>query len=78
MTREQYIRSNKIAYPLILLTCTIVIVTLLAAIGQGSDKLNIFGQIGNIVLYATQSYKGLIKKVLVMCETSPYFFKRFY
>ena len=50
MTREQYIRSNKVAYPLIMLTCIIVIVTLLGAITQGSGKGNVIGQIVGIVI----------------------------
>ena len=50
MTREQYIRANKVGYPLIMLTCAIVIVTLLAALGQGSDNGNIIGQIVGIAV----------------------------
>ena len=50
MTKEQYIRSNKVAYPLILLTCMTVIVTLLGALGQGSAKGSIIGQIIGIVI----------------------------
>ena len=50
MTREQYIRSNKVAYPLIMLTCTIVIMTLLGAITQGSEKVNIITQIVGIFI----------------------------
>ena len=45
MTKEQYIRSNKVGYPLIMLTCSIVIVTLLAALGQTTNSSSIFGQI---------------------------------
>lgn len=48
MTREQYIRSNKIAYPLIMLTCIIVIITLLGTIAQGAA--NAIGQIVGIVI----------------------------
>lgn len=50
MTKEQYIRSNKVAYPLIMLTCTIVIVTLLGAITQGGVKGGILGQIIGIAI----------------------------
>jgi len=50
MTREQYIRSNKVAYPLIMLTCGIVILTLLGAITQGAGSGNIIKQIVGIVI----------------------------
>ena len=50
MTREQYIRSNKVAYPLIMLTCLIVIVTFLGALGQGSAQDSIIGQIVGILV----------------------------
>lgn len=50
MTKEQYIRSNKVAYPLIMLTCIMVIITLLGAITQGAVTGNIIGQIVGIVI----------------------------
>ena len=49
MTREQYIRSNKVAYPMIMLTCIIVIATLLGAMAKGSAA-NIIGQIVGIAI----------------------------
>lgn len=50
MTKEQYIRSNKVAYPLIMLTCTIVIITLLGALTQGTTAGNVIGQVVGIVI----------------------------
>jgi len=50
MTKEQYIRSNKVAYPLIMLTCVIVIITLLGAITQGATAQNAIGQVVGIVI----------------------------
>lgn len=50
MTKEQYIRSNKVAYPLIMLTCAFVIMTLLGAVTQGADTGSIIGQIVGIVV----------------------------
>lgn len=50
MTREQYIRSNKVAYPLIMLTCTIVMLTLFGAMAQGTEAGNIVGQIVGIII----------------------------
>ena len=49
MTGEQYIRSNKVAYPMVMMTCVIVIATLLGALGNGSSKGNIIGQIVGIL-----------------------------
>lgn len=63
MTREQYIRSNKVAYPLIMLTCAIVILTLVGAITQGANTGNIIGQIVVIAIamvIATVSF--IVKK----------------
>ncbi len=63
MTKEQYIRSNKVAYPLIMLTCAIVILTLLGAITQGSDKGNVIGQIvGIIIAMAIATASFIVKK----------------
>ena len=63
MTKEQYIRSNKVAYPLIMLTCTIVILTLVGAITQGSDKGNVIGQIvGIIIAMAIATASFIVKK----------------
>ncbi len=50
MTKEQYIRSNKVAYPLIMLTCGIVIITLLGALTQGATAGNVIGQMVGIVI----------------------------
>ena len=50
MTREQYIRSNKVAYPLIILTCAVVMVTLFGALGQGSATGSVWGQIIGIII----------------------------
>jgi len=50
MTREQYIRSNKVAYPLIMLTCGIVVITLLGAILQGTATGKVVAQIIGIAV----------------------------
>ena len=50
MTPEQYIRSNKVGYPLIMLTCCTVIFTLLGALGNGTNRSNIIGQIIGIAV----------------------------
>lgn len=62
MNREQYIRSNKVAYPLIMLTCVIVIVTLLGALGQGSAQGSIIGQIVGIVIAMVLATVSFIAK----------------
>jgi len=63
MTKEQYIRSNKVAYPLIMLTCAIVIVALLGAVTQGADTGNIIGQIvGILVAMAIATVAFITKK----------------
>lgn len=63
MTREQYIRSNKVAYPLIMLTCAVVMITLLGAFGQGSATGSIWGQIiGIIVSMGISTASFLLKR----------------
>jgi len=50
MTKEQYIRSNKVAYPLIMLSCGIVIMTLLGAITQGANLTSVIIQVVGIAI----------------------------
>jgi len=63
MTKEQYIRSNKVAYPLIMLTCIMVIFTLVGALmTKGAETGNIIGQIVGIVIAMGISTVSFITK----------------
>lgn len=62
MTSEQYIRSNKVAYPLIMLTCTVVIITLLSAITQGTGAGAAIGQIIGVVVAMIMATVAFIAK----------------
>ena len=49
MTREQFIRSNKAAYPLVMLTNLMVVLTLLGAVAVNGMTANLLLQIIGLV-----------------------------
>lgn len=49
MSREYYIRSNKVVYPMIMITCFLVLVTLLGAVTQSGINFNRGAQIFGII-----------------------------
>ena len=73
MTEEQYRRSSKVAYPLLMITCAMVVATLLAAMTYKGAIPNLIAQVAIIVVamvIATVAFitlKHTKKGMIIMC-----------